>query len=497
MSRVLVLGSAPLLFESAVRTYAAGARTWQLTEPLINDGHDVMLIGQRLPKSYAEGCDPDFVVTSSRGFVYRSVEPSIFQSVGFLSQVCRDFHPDAVVFPHASASFGSHYFAPHLPTWIDINGHIMTEAQAKAAVDGADTHLNHFFRMELDLLVHGDVFSTVCVPQTWAVLGELGLVGRMNASTVGYPFVETIPVGVSPEPYRATDRAFRGLDVPSDSFVVLWSGGYNTWTDVETMFAGLEFAMERDPSIRFVSTGGRIDGHDEKTYPKFQALVAGSRFRTRYHLRGWLPREEVPNYYLEANLGINCEKPILEVAFGSKQRILDWSRANLPCVTTRLTELSEVIEREHVGFVVEPCRPTMLGRAILNAARNRARVTELGVECRQRMIDLFSYPTSTLPLRKWVERPTTAPDRNRGLNCVESMLDEVRSLRTIRRELEGRCDDLQATVCGNRGSWSSEDDRESLLSWTGRVVATSYRQGGLGLVAKRTLTRLRGRSATI
>ena len=206
MSRLLILGSGPLLFEDANRTYAAGARTWQITEPLLADGHQVLLVGQRLPLSYPEDLPKEMVVRDEDTFQYHSVHPEVFQSPGYLERVSAEFRPDAVIYPHASASFNSKCLAPKEPIWIDVNGHVMTEAQAKAVVYRDDAFLDHFFLMELDMLAFGDVFSTVCDPQTWALLGELGLAGRLNSATNDRLLVESVPVGVSEEEYRANGR---------------------------------------------------------------------------------------------------------------------------------------------------------------------------------------------------------------------------------------------------------------------------------------------------
>jgi glycosyltransferase involved in cell wall biosynthesis len=502
MSRLLILGSGPLLFEQANRTFAAGARTWQITEPLIADGHHILLIGQRLPLSYPDDLPDEIVVRDESDFCYRSVHPERFQAPGYLEQVNNAFRPDAVIYPHASASFNSRLLAPEEPVWIDINGHVMTEAQAKAAVYEDDDYLDHFFGMELDMLAHGDVFSSCCEPQTWAMLGELGLMGRLNAATNDRLLVESVPVGVSDEEYQPTGRAFRGIDVPADAFVVLWSGGYNTWTDVETMYAGLEYAMERRDNLHFVSTGGMIDGHDEITYPRMLELVDGSRFRSRFHLRGWIPREEVPNYYLEADLGINCEKPILEVTFGSKQRILDWSRAALPCISSRLTELSRVVEREQVGLVFECGDSAELGRRLVEAAGDREAIRELGRWCRRRLRELFAYPKTIEPFRVWARDPWRSPDRVRGSHCVEKLLEEIETAKVLRRELEDRVVDLEARAIEGPAEGPALEpepapDGETPLGWVKRVVRTSYRQGGIALVIRRLLVRLTGRSATL
>jgi glycosyltransferase involved in cell wall biosynthesis len=499
MSRLLILGSGPLLFENANRTYGAGARTWQIAEPLLDEGHEILLVGQRLPLAYPDDLPHDLTVRDEDGFTYRSVHPELFQSPGFLGRLSDGFRPDAVIYPHASASFLSRVHAPSEPTWIDINGHLMTEAQAKAAVYDDDDYLDHFFHMELDMLAHGDVFSTVCGPQTWALLGELGLAGRLNAATTEGLLVETVPTGVSVEGYERTGRAFRGLDVPDDAFVVLWSGGYNTWTDVDTMFEGLERAMAQDASLHFVSTGGQIDGHDEFTYPRFRAHVEGSEHRDRYHLRGWIPRDEVPNYYLEADLGINCEKPILEVAFGSKHRILDWSRAALPCVSSRLTELSSVLEAESAALVFPPGDGVALGRLLAGAAADRDANREMGVRCRSLLRERFSYRRTIEPFLEWAADPRHAPDRRRGRHCLEKTTAELAELLGHAESLQERVGELERTLAERSeiAAAAPTFDDESALEWMIRVTRHSYREGGLSLVARRLLTRLRGRSATV
>jgi len=494
MSKLLILGSGPLLFEDARRTYAAGARTWQITEPLLADGHEVLLIGQRLPLSYPDDIPREIVVRDEPGFVYKSVHPEVFQSPDYLQEASDEFEPDAVIYPHASASFNSRVLKPKQPIWIDVNGHVMTEAQAKAAVYEDDDFLDHFFLMELDILRHGDVFSSCCDPQTWALLGELGLVGRLNGATNGRLLVESVPVGVSDEEYTPTGKAFRGLDVPEDAFVILWSGGYNTWTDVETMFEGLEIAMTRVPKLHFVSTGGQIDGHDEITYPRMCELIDGSRFRDRFHLRGWIQREKVPNYYLEADVGINCEKPILEVTFGSKQRILDWSRAALPCLSSRLTELSQVMEQEKAGWVFEPGNAKELGNKLATIAGDRDAARKMGLFCRKRFREMFSYAKTIEGFREWAREPWHSPDRKRGDHCIEGMTDEIDNLRVQKEQLKSTIQAIE-DYAETRFRFSrifSNGNQESLPAWIKRVTKTSFQQGGPSLVLRRLLARIAG-----
>ncbi len=118
--------------------------------------------------------------------------------------------------------------------------------------------------------------------------------GRLSFRTIGYDFVSVLPCALLPGSARDPLPAAHRRSHAGEPFQVLWSGSYNTWSDVRTLVNGLERAMERDPRVRFVSTGGEIPGHDESTYGELVERVARSRFADRFDLRGWLIADELP-----------------------------------------------------------------------------------------------------------------------------------------------------------------------------------------------------------
>jgi glycosyltransferase involved in cell wall biosynthesis len=422
MSRLLILGISPLPFETTNQSFGPGTRTWQITKPLLDDGHEVHLVAMRIPKTYPEDTPPE-IVRRDGCLTYASVTDGLYFRSSYVRDVYATFHPEAVIYAHGSVSYDDGVVDPEVPMWIDLCGHVMAEAQAKAEVYRDDFYLEYFFDRVTGAVVRGDRFSTVSDAQAWAVIGELGLAGRLNSMTNGHKLVHTIPCGVEERDYHHDRTVLRGVDVEREAFVVLWSGGFNTWTDIDTMFNGLIHAMERDASIRFVATGGQIDGHDEITYPRFVEMVRASPHQDRFVLKGWLPRDQVPSHYFEADVGINCEKEIYEVRLGSKHRILDWSRAALPVISTRVTELSEALKHEQVAFLCEPGDPTALGEAILEASRQREQLSELGQRFRQTMRRLYGFAETTRELRRWATAPSFAPDRDLSPLCLGAWLD--------------------------------------------------------------------------
>ncbi len=487
MSKLLILGVSPLPFESTRRSFGPGTRTWQLTEPLIADRHEIRLIGMRIPQTYPSDTPPEIVDRRCR-LSYASVTDQLYLQTDYVQREADAFGPDAVIFAHGSASYADGVLETSAPVWVDVCGHVMAEAQAKAAVYGDDSYLDYFFGKMLGSLFRGDIFSTVSDAQAFALIGELGMAGRLNSHTNGHGLVHTIPCGVEEDDYRQQTQTtvLRGVDVADDDFVVLWSGGFNTWTDVDTMFDGLSRAMDRDASIHFVATGGQIDGHDELTYPRFVERVDGSPHRDRFHLKGWLPRDLVPDYYLEADVGINCEKDIYEVRLGSKHRILDWSRAALPVVTTRVTELSMAVEADGVGFVVPAADPAALSGAVLEAASRRHELADMGERFRQSMRRRYGFRASTTALREWARSPAPAPDRGRVDTCL------ARVLAPAAAELapEGGPNAADRGPRDEPGGRPAPFPDENRRQWLIRVIRQSYRDGGVGMVLRRTIGRL-------
>ena len=410
--KILLLGVCPLPFENRNRTVGPGVRTWQFAQPLLKDGHELNLVCFRLRGTYPEDTPP--VLKAVReGLTYYAVEEPIFMDRKFAQQVHDSFRPDCIVAATLHASFVAARLKSDKPLWADLFGQVMAEAQAKAAIYDDDYYLHFFWTYEQPALDRADKFSTVSTPQVYALVGELGLRGRLNRHTAGYEFAHCIPCALEPQEYTHTKRVLRGVDVDDDAFVVLWSGGYNTWVDVDTLFQALERAMAQNPHIVFASTGGQIEGHDELTYPRFVEMVRNSPFADRFILRGWIPQEDVPNYYFEGDVGINIDKFLYEGMFGSKNRILDWAKAGLPALTTRLCELSYILERERIGYTFSPGDVEELTRMLLYLADHRAEVKACGRRAREYMFEHFSFEKTTEPLRRWAAEPKRAPDRGR------------------------------------------------------------------------------------
>lgn len=408
MTRVLIVGHIPLPFENLRKFYAPGARTWQFAEPLIADGHEVLIAGMRIPFVYDDGL-PSVVERKERGCSVLSMTCEAAESPGVIMEAAREFKAECVVGAGCYPSYAAAISGLKLPFWADVYGSFLAEAQLKASVHDEDEYLEHYYRINHTVVMRADRFSTVALRQKYELIGELAFARRLSSSTAGYDFVSEIPSSYSDKPF--TDEGARELEARTGGdFLILWSGGYNTWTDTRTLFEGLIYAMERDSVIRFVSTGGSIEGHDERSYPDFVSRVESSPHRDRFMLEGWIDHEKARSYYLACDVGINIDAVTYEVMLGSRTRILDWAMAGLPALSTNLCELTDELASKDLLFTFPPGDPEALGEALLELARRRDDLKTTGKRLEEYVLERFSNRAATSELRSWVAGPTHAPD---------------------------------------------------------------------------------------
>jgi len=342
------------------------------------------------------------------------------------------------------------------PLWADVFGDPMAEAQAKAFVHGNDFAVARFWSSFLPALLRGDHYSAVSRAQADALVGQLGLAGRLGAATAGEELVSVIPCAAETRPLAgsagsenatcvgagsaaAPDQQLRGAVVPHDAFVVLWSGSFNTWCDVDTTFTGLEEAMTADATVHLVATGGAVRGHDELTYERFRRLVDGSRHVDRFHLLGWVDAERLVECYRDADVGLNVERPLYERRLGSENRVAQWLAHGLPAISTALSDLGRELVDADLCLQIPPGDPAALGRAVVEAASRRQRLPGLREKCRRYALTNLGYDRCAAPLLAWAEQPRLAGDRATERPIEIGLVSEPKAMVRL---LEGYLADL-------------------------------------------------------
>lgn len=413
-SKILVVGLGPLLEKGVTQFGGQCLRTWCFVKPLLDDGHKVRLV--TLNMEDPPNTPPALVRHNYEDFEYQGFTnydlPFIHKT---LLQVARSFSPDAIVAVNNLPAWVTAKLPLIIPFWADTNGYQMAEKQGQAARTGKEDVLMEAWSREALTARRADKFSTVSRTQLHALLGEMASLGRMNQHTFHYHFAHRIPEPFHPEFVKPVVRdeeslVLRGNEVPEDAFILLWSGAYNYWTDPDFMFQCVDSALRLDERIHFVSTGGGVKPYNTLTYETFQSLAEGSDCKDRYHFLGWVPAENLPGIYEEADLAFSMDEPNYETLFGARNRLTNLMAAGTPVLTTYGSEVSQDIMDGEAGVVVEPNNEGEFVEAVRFLFRNPAWLKKFADKGRAFARKHWAPEKVTEPLRQWAMKPELSPD---------------------------------------------------------------------------------------
>lgn len=474
MSKILVVGTGPL-YSPEIKVFCGQSlRTWHLTEALRNAGHEVELVviqtdGHPAPPEL-EGRVAQARHGSFNYGIIHSFDPQIVLPILQHVHDAKEF--DAMVLVNVNAGAIAARLDTRLPVWADLMGHMMGEAQAKCGVEKSDELLLHFWSRQRTVLRRADRLSVSGHKQMYAVLGELGAIGRLGYRNAEHQFCSLVPIAADPMfldmDLPVAEKKYRGSMFPDETFAVLWTGGYNTWTDVKALAAALTLAMEQVPRLRFVSTGGSIPGHNEGTYPEFLDLMKRSGFDDRCHFLGWVEGGELPQLYAECDLGLNIDGLNYETLLGGRNRLVNMMAAGLAILTTIGTEFSEIIADNRLGYTVRIGKVQEYADAMIRASKISPERRQLGNRARTYIKENFTPAIVTKPLLKWAANPEHAPDNlakleafpetNNLLGVAMNPLEEenlamesgvVKETASLREEVE-RLESQVAQLTGSR-----------------------------------------------
>lgn len=436
MARILLLGCSPLPCEPGQAATGPGIRTWQFVKPLLDAGHHVTALCLRAQGSY-DGLETPVVRSELvAGLAFYNMAVEQFANSGTMRRLARESRPDAIlgvasILPNAMAA----QLSDMAPLWADVFGDTMSELQVKAPYypeESSAEELFHVWKLLNRVLKSADKFSTLSNPQRHALLGQLALMGRLNRHTADYELVHTIPCGVEgagEEENRAAsavsasapehEHLIRGTEVDTSDFVVCWSGSYNTWMDADTLFAGLTEAMRQAPQIKFLSLGGGTKGYDETIYERFVEKAMQSPFKENFIFKGWVPFSDVPAYYRECDLGINIDCFSYEAVLGSRNRVLQFLKHGVPVLTTRLSEITELLCHERCVLGFEVGNAQSLAQELLSAINAPARLRSMARKGQAFVLEQFEFAKTLTPCLEWLQHPARSPD-NVALHALRS-----------------------------------------------------------------------------
>ena len=265
-----------------------------------------------------------------------------------------------------------------------------------------------------------DVVLVASQRQRHLMLGVLAAVGRVEPRISAEDptfnsMVRVVPFGTDDaKPIRSGNPLRETCNFSDDAFVAYWGGGLYSWLDPLTLIEAI--AHCRDKSIVAAFLAGP---HPTPAVGELPLVEVARRRASELGLLGsrvafvetWIPYNERSNWLVDADVGVSLHLDHLETEFAFRTRILDYLWSGLPIVCSRGDVLSEVVETDDLGIVVEAGN----AEALASALDFLASETETEREARRLRLSLEAdrrrWSEMAQPLVDFCLSPQLAADR--------------------------------------------------------------------------------------
>ena len=338
-----------------------------------------------------------------------------------LLELVKTFDPGLIVGAGTlQAAFTACSIAGERPVWTDLFGDPLAEMQAKSEIseNGSSVEQNMMvWKMMMRVLLRTDACSTVSRRQMDALYGQLLMAGRGGECSSPYLndgagcWVHSIPCGLESfdlhghgKPH-GREEMLRSRGLPPNTQIVICSGGFNAWMDVETLVDGVELAMSQNPELHCIFTGGALSGYISAVYESFQKRLRKSGFADRFHDLGWLPHSQAMDWLQSAHLGLVVDRMCLETRLGSRNRILYHAVARCPTVASRGTEIVEDLEKSGALVCFDTGRSEQLASAVQALLHQPDQAIRLGNQLRQACEERYLFGATSGPFLRFSADP--------------------------------------------------------------------------------------------
>ena len=204
--------------------------------------------------------------------------------------------------------------------------------------------------------------------------------------------VQLITNGVNVREFKPRDqkqcRAELGL--PQDAVLVLYAGRIEhvKGTDVLANAITKISVSQPTPEVRFVFVGDHARSKTSAFEQDIDEKLREARNAGMVMCQGPQPRHEMPKYYAAADITV---LPSRNEA--TSLTALESMACATPVIASAVGGLLQIIDHERDGLLVEPERDDELLQAIINLAKDKARVSQWGESAREKVVQRWSWAT--------------------------------------------------------------------------------------------------------
>lgn len=198
-----------------------------------------------------------------------------------------------------------------------------------------------------------------------------------------------VPYGIVPAPDEAA-RPFN-LQQPPERLTVLFVGRLEKRKGIMDLFEAIPLVLQKLPNVKFILAGqdnSHSDGFQRQTgqtYPAYFAEHFG-KYAAHVEFTGMVSDATLQSLYQSCDLFV---APSLYESFGLIY--LEAMNYAKPVVGCRAGGVPEVVAHGETGLLADPGAPAALAEALLTLLQTPAKLYEMGVAGRRRLLEHFTY----------------------------------------------------------------------------------------------------------
>jgi len=199
--------------------------------------------------------------------------------------------------------------------------------------------------------------------------------------------VEVIPTGVDLEKFKPK----AGKEENTIFFLSLLDE-FHEYKGLKYLLKALLSVKEVFPSVKLIIGGrGALVGH-------YQDLVSSWGLEAQVEFAGFIPPEEIAEYFSKANVFALPSISSLQEGFGIVA--LEALACQTPVVTTKIVGVASDLEKFKAGLIVPSRDPQKLGEAIIEVLGDQKLQKAMGVRGRKLVEEKYTWQSVALKMEK-------------------------------------------------------------------------------------------------
>lgn len=144
------------------------------------------------------------------------------------------------------------------------------------------------------------------------------------------------------------------------------------------------------------------DNSDTKKFCDIKRNIDSSPFKNRIFCSGWIERDEMPQYLVNADLLALARPDNIQARGGFPTKLGEYLSTGNPVIITDVGEHSDYLTDGISAYISKPCDPFSFAMKLLLAAKNPVEAKKIGEEGKRVAIQHFNYRIQAQKLRDFL-----------------------------------------------------------------------------------------------